>query len=97
LAENLELKAHRYLTEGRVTAVFVDHNRGSFNVRGSDDLPYTISFSGDWTCDCPARVPVCAHILACQQITHFNTDLSLYRPVDDDLTAELKAVLHADT
>lgn len=73
----LDEKARRYLTEGRVKAQHVGEFTALFHVRGSEPGdPYFVKFSkvGGWKCDCPARVPECAHIKACALITDLTTE-----------------------
>jgi predicted nucleic acid-binding Zn finger protein len=71
MSETIDQKADRYLVEGRVSVSLVNESKGAFYVSGSDDTPYVVNFGGEWTCNCPARVTQCAHIVACQKITHF--------------------------
>lgn len=67
-----EVKAIRYLAEGRVKAQHVSESTALFHVTGSEPGdPYFVKFSkhGGWKCDCPARVPDCAHVRACRLVT----------------------------
>lgn len=70
MAESITSKADRYLTEGRVRVLSVSNDKGSFEVAGSDK--YIVN-AAPWTCNCPARVLECAHIVACQKITSFDS------------------------
>lgn len=55
------LKAHRYLTDGKVKVVSVKPT--SVLVTGSEE--YTVNLhNGTWLCDCPSRQPICAHVVA---------------------------------
>lgn len=61
-----EEKAHRYLTEGRVKVVAVDASHTHLEVQGTD--LYEVTFRAGWVCNCPARKPMCAHVIAAQLI-----------------------------
>jgi hypothetical protein len=68
--ENAQVKARRYLGEGRLRVLEVDEYVGTAlaECRGSGAL-YVVSRSEDgWRCDCPAR-STCAHIYALQLVT----------------------------
>lgn len=61
--ENVEQKARRYLTEGRVVIEAVDRKRIVATVRGSGAM-HTVTYEpGGWSCDCPATGR-CSHLLA---------------------------------
>lgn len=77
-------KAMNYLIEGRVHVVQVDENSGSFEVKGTSDDPYVVVFAGQWVCTCPARVPVCAHVVACQTISKFDTTKRIHFTGEDE-------------
>jgi hypothetical protein len=65
-----EDKAHRYLVEGRVRVLRADRVLVRAEVRGSAPQPYTVAYDGvGWACNCEARVPLCAHIVAVQMVT----------------------------
>lgn len=75
-SEAQQAKAAEYLLSGRVKVQYLaDEERVDFLAhvtpkQGGD--PYFVKFNPlGWHCDCPARVQVCAHILACQTITDF--------------------------
>ena len=72
MSESIERKAENYLAQGRVSVVEVSADRGEFQVAGSAAMPYTVLFEGEWMCSCEARIPRCAHVVACQKITHFD-------------------------
>ena len=66
-----EDKAQRYIDEGRVTIVRREETptglECEIKVQGSEADPYTVRLSGGlWTCDCPAHVWRCAHVIAGQ-------------------------------
>lgn len=77
-SEKVQAKAGEYLLSGRVKVQFcetTEDGRGHFDAHvtpaGGGD-PYYVKFNQTgWHCDCPARVQVCAHILACMTITDF--------------------------
>jgi hypothetical protein len=68
--ESAEVKARRYLGEGRLRVLKVDEVAGTAlaECRGSGAL-YVVSRGEEgWRCDCPAR-STCAHIQALQLVT----------------------------
>lgn len=69
--EPIELKAMRYLIEGKVKAWYVAQEgvEAIFDVEGSKANPYCVSFNSlkGWHCDCPSHTE-CAHIIACKRI-----------------------------
>jgi uncharacterized Zn finger protein len=85
----IEGKAAFYLTEGRIKAVAVSESAGVFHAQGSGKEPYVVRFNGTWACTCPARVERCAHIVAVQTITDFQSDGTVSLKKDDDLDALL--------
>lgn len=87
--ETITTKADRYLTEGRVRVLLVNDSGGEFEVAGSDK--YSVK-AMPWTCNCPARVLECAHIVACQKITSFD-DIRKTMFVDDDANSRFLADL----
>ena len=66
--ETKEQKAIRYLTEGHVDMIDVDIAAGRVVADVYSDAggePYIVRrTSAGWTCDCPAQVTPCSHILA---------------------------------
>lgn len=57
------LKAHRYLTDGKVKVISAE----SIRVLGTEE--YTVNkVHGQWICSCPSRMPVCAHVVAASLI-----------------------------
>jgi hypothetical protein len=68
--ESAEVKARRYLGEGRLRVLEVDELAGTAlaECRGSGAL-YVVSWGEDgWRCNCPAR-STCAHIHALKLVT----------------------------
>lgn len=60
-------KAHAYIEEKRVRVTKVSPGIVEAEVKGSGPDPYLVKASaitGIWSCTCPARVVVCAHIAA---------------------------------
>lgn len=88
----VDAKAERYLAEGRVVAVRVGPHDAEFKVRGSE--PYRVVFRGDWSCDCPAQVPLCAHVRACQKIAQPTANPVAFTGTDD-LSALVAAALRS--
>lgn len=71
MKETKEAKAIRYLTTGHVKVVW--HHPGVLTeVHVTSDQggePYHVTQrGGEWHCDCPAQIPLCAHVLACKAI-----------------------------
>lgn len=75
-SEAVQAKAATILLEGRVSVVSLIMGAAphfAAHVAPSEPGdPYIVKFNASgWHCDCPARVQVCAHVLACQTITDF--------------------------
>lgn len=97
-SEKTLAKAGEYLLSGRVK---VQHlvllpQGPSFKAHvysaKQDGDPYHVKFTANgWHCDCPARVQMCAHIIACQAITDFkiSTKVEFAHDVDLDKFLEL--------
>lgn len=81
-SEKVVAKAAMYLASGNVRVIYVSGEPGE-DENGSP-LPYVVAHvtpsdggepywverhTGGWRCDCPARVPVCAHIYAASLVT----------------------------
>jgi uncharacterized Zn finger protein len=71
--ENVEQKARRYLTEGRLRIERVDRGTEALGFvvatcRGSDGDVYHLGHDprgkGEWRCTCPAKAKRCAHLIA---------------------------------
>jgi uncharacterized Zn finger protein len=62
--ESVEVKARRYLVEGRLVVTAVDVDRIAATCRGDGQLYRLGRGDGeDWWCECPARAR-CAHLVA---------------------------------
>lgn len=69
MAENIEQKGRRYLTEGRVTVTHLDGDIVTAEARGGDAM-YSLGFDTvrrNWYCTCLARGR-CAHLVALQLV-----------------------------
>src|SRR4051794_39033014 len=64
-----EKKADTYLTEGKMNVTVASSSLTLVEAHGSS--VYSVKHqNGVWTCDCPARVSLCAHVVAAQKIVH---------------------------
>lgn len=65
-AQTIEQKAHAYLIAGKVRVQWLDGETEMLvHVRGSGEKPYVVRCrEGVWSCDCPAHVLECAHVIA---------------------------------
>ena len=70
MREAVQVKARRYLGEGRLRVLEVDEHAGTAlaECRGNGALYTVRRDERGWTCDCPARV-TCAHLVALQLVT----------------------------
>jgi hypothetical protein len=75
-SEAVQAKAATILLEGRVKVKHLQalgDGHWVFQAHVSPTEPgdpYIVRFNASgWHCDCPARVQICAHVLACQTIT----------------------------
>ena len=69
MSENVETKARRYLSEGRLIVDHVSSEGVVATCRGGDTIYHMNWYpSTGWTCTCPAR-GVCAHLRALQLVT----------------------------
>jgi hypothetical protein len=68
--ENVETKARRYLTEGRVRIRLLNEESGVVDaeVRGNGAVYAVDHDDKGWSCDCAARTE-CAHIAALKCVT----------------------------
>jgi uncharacterized Zn finger protein len=69
--ENAELKARRYLAEGRVEIQRVDGATVQARVLGDEGDVYTVRWDPErdsWNCPCPAFGPRCGHVLALARV-----------------------------
>lgn len=63
VSPSVQKKAVKYLTEGKIDVQAVSPKGPALiEARGSE--VYEVKWNGGWTCDCPARVLLCAHIVA---------------------------------
>lgn len=70
--ESAEVKARRYLTEGRLTIVRVAGDEVRAVARGDGQLyrcGHVAGKAGGWFCTCPARTDRCAHLEALRLVT----------------------------
>lgn len=103
-SEKTQAKAGEYLLSGRVKVQYagrevVEGKDGAplplffahVSSAAAEGDPYHVKFTtSGWHCDCPARVQLCAHILACQAIF----DVSLVeKPADDVPDVDIDALL----
>jgi uncharacterized Zn finger protein len=65
------LKAHRYLTDGKVKVVSVRPDSAVVLVYGTDT--YNVVRKQTWICDCPSRQPICAHVVAASLVCDLDT------------------------
>lgn len=96
-SEKMQAKAAELLLKGRVRVRSVVKDvpqtvkeglqyaffRADVYSMTQDGDPYRVSYKTHWLCDCPARVPVCAHIVACQAV---------YEPAKPELDPEVEAL-----
>jgi hypothetical protein len=69
--ENAELKARRYLVEGRLEIQRVNNDVILARCPGDAGDTYNIRWDDqrdEWRCNCPAFGPRCAHILALARV-----------------------------
>lgn len=92
-SDKTQAKAAEYLLSGRVKVQYasrevVEGEDGAplplflahvFSAAEDGD-PYHVKFTtSGWHCDCPARVQLCAHVLACQAVF----DVSMVEKTED--------------
>jgi hypothetical protein len=70
MRENVDTKARRYLTEGRVRILLCNEESGVVDaeVRGNGAVYAVNHDKAGWSCDCAARTE-CAHIAALKCVT----------------------------
>jgi uncharacterized Zn finger protein len=67
--ESAQVKARRYLTEGRLVIQRVTPTEVDASCRG-DGAVWTLAFRrGRWRCDCPALSAECCHLVAARLVT----------------------------
>lgn len=96
MSEASEKKAHQYLTGGKVRVIEHDDSSCLITVQGSGKEPYSVIFgNATWHCSCPARKPLCAHVIAAKLISPLRTEVKglapLKDPEIDDLLGDLEA------
>jgi uncharacterized Zn finger protein len=67
VTEAAELKARRYLADGRLEVQQVDNGVVIARCLGDEGDSYHVRWDEDrraWRCDCPAFGPRCSHVLA---------------------------------
>lgn len=81
-------KADGYLTSGRVKVIRVDvaEHQATLHVEGS--TRYVVRYNAGWSCDCPARVSRCAHVVAAQKVVELHDEMPKL-PSDPELAALL--------
>jgi hypothetical protein len=104
-SEKTQAKAAEYLLSGRVKVQrcipeFVEGPDGAplpmffahvFSAAEDGD-PYHVKFTtSGWHCDCPARVQLCAHVLACQAIFDFE---KIEKPAEAGPNVDIDALLN---
>jgi uncharacterized Zn finger protein len=71
--ESANLKARRYLAEGRLRVREADEEGGIVHAecRGDSGAIYVVGYDSDrrWSCTCPTFGPRCSHVRALQLIT----------------------------
>lgn len=68
--ESAQVKARRYLAEGRIDVLRVSEGRIYARARG-DGAVYILGWAnGRWACSCPARSDKCSHLLALRLVTN---------------------------
>jgi uncharacterized Zn finger protein len=75
--ESAHDKARRYLGDGRLTIRQFNRSSGVVAfVRGHSGLTYRVEWSPDlgWTCNCPDREQLCAHLIALRLVTVANQE-----------------------
>ena len=82
-SEKVQAKARAYLSSGQVKAHSVMRTEGNvfalFHVTPTDGGdPYDVKYAtgNGWSCDCVARVPVCAHVWAASLVLDVGKTLS---------------------
>jgi uncharacterized Zn finger protein len=76
VADNVETKGRRLLTEGRLIVTEVGERGVIAECRGDSGAVYTLGYRHDesrWGCTCPARGR-CAHLVALQLVTIRRTE-----------------------
>lgn len=70
MSQASEDKALAYLAEGRIKVIQATPTEALIHAHGSGKDPYDVRYqAGIWTCSCPARKPLCAHVIAAHLIS----------------------------
>jgi len=99
VSESIRSKAHGYLTSGAVQVYEAEQEptlRALVLVKGSAKDPYRVLISGRVvTCDCPARVWGCAHVVAALLVLEVPDPREQDAPGEEDpaLSDEIDALL----
>lgn len=67
-AQTIEQKAHAYLLAGKIRVVELGGGTATLHAQGTKPAPYVVTWTGHWTCTCPAHVADCAHVVASRLI-----------------------------
>jgi uncharacterized Zn finger protein len=80
-------KADHYLIGGNLQVQAANSEMAIIKVQGSAAKPYTVIFTADWDCDCPAHVE-CAHIVAAKLISPLRKKEQFSLPNTDEKLTE---------
>lgn len=81
MSEASEKKALEYLVSGKVKVLEHDAYSALITVQGSDTGPYNVIFgNATWVCSCPARKPLCAHVVAAKLISPLRIEVKGFAP-----------------
>jgi len=70
VAETVDQKAKRLLTEGRLTVLVVNPEAVVARCKGDSGAEYMLGWEGhNWSCSCPARGSKCSHLKALWLVT----------------------------
>lgn len=77
-------KANGYLVAGKVKVIEADAASATIEVTGSGKEPYTVIFGNAvWHCNCPARKPLCAHVIAAKLVSPLRNEKKGLAPLAD--------------
>lgn len=97
MSEASEKKAHEYLTTGKVRVLEHDDSSALITVQGSAKEPYNVIFgNATWHCSCPARKPLCAHVIAAKLISPLRKEAKGLNPDKDPEIDAVLGDLHAE-
>lgn len=91
MKETKEAKAIRYLTTGHVKVQRHDWAYSEVHVTSDQggDPYHVVQRGGEWNCDCPAQIPLCAHVLACMAIIPTSKGAPLLPEAHDEFASIL--------